>query len=253
MLNIASVKQFKETHPAVWGGVKFLGIILVFITGFAGTLILAAASQTPLGKLAGSLLNWLFAANSTQVMWYFTRSAGMVSYLLLWFSMIWGLLIPTKLFDQLIPRANTFDFHQFISLLSVGFIILHVGVLLLDQYLPFNLAQILFPFIAPYRPVWVGIGVLAFYLTLLVTITFYMRSRIGMKAFKSIHLFSLLAYAGATLHGLMAGTDSTLPAVRWMYFLSFLVVVFLTSYYLLAQQEKKAVVLPTTRQPVRQP
>jgi sulfoxide reductase heme-binding subunit YedZ len=87
------------------------------------------------------------------------------------------------------------------------------------------------PFSAPYRPLWVGIGVIGFYLTLLVTITFYMRRRIGMKVFRMIHLLSFVSYVFAAMHGLMAGTDSVLPAAQLMYAATTLVVVFLTAYW----------------------
>jgi hypothetical protein len=50
-----------------------------------------------------------------------------------------------------------------------------------------GVAQILIPFISPYRPVWVGVGVIAFWLILLVSTTFYIRSRITMKAFRVIN------------------------------------------------------------------
>lgn len=96
------------------------------------------------------------------------------------------------------------------------------------------------PFLSPYRPVWVGLGVLGFYLSLLVSVTFYLRARIGMKAFRAIHLFSLVAYLGATLHGFLAGTDSALPSVLALYAGSFLVVVFLTSYWLFLARQKQA-------------
>ena len=179
-----------------------------------------------------NFFNWLFATNSQQTMWYITRSAGWISYLLLWFSTVWGLALPIKAFKKWLSPTFTFDFHQYISLLAIGFMTLHVSVLLFDKYLPFTLSQILFPFLSTYRPLWVGLGVIGFYLTLLVTVTFYLRSRIGMKTFKSIHLLSFLAYIGATFHGFFAGTDSSLTVAMLMYLSTFLVIVFLTTYWL---------------------
>jgi predicted ferric reductase len=92
--------------------------------------------------------------------------------------------------------------------------------------------QILIPFLSPYRPFWVGLGVIAFYITLLVTVTFYLRSKIGMKTFRSLHVLSLLGYLGVTFHGLFAGTDAPLIAMQLMYKGTVLVVVFLTVYWL---------------------
>lgn len=153
--------------------------------------------------------------------------------------MVWGLAIPTKFFERLLSPTFAVDFHEYISLLSIGFIILHVSVLMIDQYLPFSLVQILVPFLSPYQPLWVGLGVLGFYLTLLVTITFYLRKKIGQKKFKAIHTLSLAAYFGVVLHAFFAGSDSSLGAVQLIYLFTLLVVVFLTSYWLVHAREIK--------------
>jgi len=174
----------------------------------------------------------LFALTSDQAMWYLTRAAGMVAYLLLWLSTVWGLAIPSKLFGEVLSGEFTFDFHQFISLLSLGFLGLHIVVLTADRYLPFTVAQLLVPFLSPYRPLWVGIGVIAFYLLLLVTVTFYLRKRIGMKAFRYIHYASLVAYVGVVVHAMLSGTDSSLPVVMLIYIGTSSVVIFLTVYWL---------------------
>jgi sulfoxide reductase heme-binding subunit YedZ len=174
----------------------------------------------------------LFATNSLQIMWFITRSAGLTAYLLLWLSVAWGLAVSSKILDVILHRAITYDFHQFISLLAIGFIILHIGILMFDRYLPYSLAQILVPFLSPYRPLWVRVGVIGFYLTLLVTVTFYLRKRIGMNAFRVIHMLSLVGYLGVTLHGFFSGTDSSLVTVMALYGGTFLVVVLLTAYWL---------------------
>jgi predicted ferric reductase len=143
-----------------------------------------------------------------------------------------GLAVSSKYLDRLLDRLFTYDFHQFISLLSIAFVLLHVAVLLFDRYLPYTLWQILVPFISPYRSLWVGVGVIGFYLTLLVTITFYIRNWIGNRAFRLIHVLSLLGYLGATLHGIYAGTDSPLASMQLLYKGTGLVVIFLTIFWL---------------------
>jgi predicted ferric reductase len=184
-------------------------------------------------------------------MWFITRAAGLTSYILIWLSVAWGLAVSNKILDSILHRTFTYDFHQYISLIAVAFIFLHITVLLFDQYLPYTPAQILVPFLSPYRPVWVGIGVIAFYLTLLVTVTFYMRSIISMKTFRAIHVFSLVAYLGATIHGFLSGTDSSLPAVQYLYAGSFLSVVFLSVYWFIftkGKNRKAPIAVPVYRQ-----
>lgn len=207
-----------------------LSITLVLGAGLVATLLLLP--QTAAGQSALIGLKQLFAADSTQIWWYVTRSAGIIAYLLLWFSTVWGLAVPSKLLNPVLEQTFTFDFHEFISLLSIGFTLLHVFVLMIDRYLPYTPLQILVPFLSPYRPFWVGMGVIAFYISLLVTVTFYLRSKIGAKTFRSIHVLSLLGYLGVTLHGLYAGTDSPLVSMRLLYIGTGLTVIFLTIYWL---------------------
>ncbi len=229
-MSIELQKPVKRTQPIS----PWRGIISVFATLFILLLILFGAlfSLTPTGQSAGNWLNWFFALDSIQLWWYVTRASGIIAYLLLWLSMLLGLGVTSKFFDRLLDRVFTYDFHQFISLLSIAFVVLHVAVLMVDRYMPYSIWQILVPFISPYRPFWVGVGVIGFYLTLLVTVTFYLRKRIGMHAFRVIHVLSLVGYVGATLHGIYAGTDSPLPAMQFLYKGTALAVIFLTVFWL---------------------
>ncbi len=214
---------------------SLLTIVIILIILF-GALI----SLTPAGSTVGQWLRSFFALDSVQLWWYVTRASGMVAYLLLWLSMVLGLMLSGRSFDLLLDRLFTYDFHEFISLLAIAFLAVHVGVLLVDRYLPYTILQVLVPFISPYRPTWVGIGTISFYLIILVTVTFYLRKFIGMRAFRAIHVLSLLGYLGATLHGVFSGTDTPLPAVKLIYEGSALVVVFLTVFWLVMARLNKS-------------
>lgn len=209
------------------------------VTVLTLTVILAALtfglSYVQLGSVRA-----LFALDSVQTWWYVTRAAGLLGYLMLWLSTLWGLAVSSKFFDLWLERLFTFDFHEHFSLLGLGFVTLHVAALLFDKFQPFSLWQVLIPFLSAYRPFWVGVGVIAFYLSLLVTVTFYMRSRLSQKTFRAIHYLSLAAYLGATLHGLFAGTDSPLMAMGFMYLMTFLSIVFLCVYWLYFIWARKA-------------
>ena len=219
----------RQVLVSVLATVFFIGLVLV------GTLV----AMTPAGQTAAKFLGWLFAADSVQLWWYVTRASGIIAYLLLWFSTVLGLAVTSKFLDRLLDRVFTFDFHEFISLLSLAFVLVHVAVLLVDRYMPYSIWQILVPFISPYRPFWVGVGVIGFYITLLVTVTFYLRSRIGMRTFRLIHILSLAGYLGVTLHGVYAGTDTALPAMKFLYQSTGLAVLFLTVYWLALLAVKK--------------
>ena len=234
ILNTKAVKTKLNTKPD-----KPVAPTLYTLAGlFLGLAILSTGVVLWLGSdtiftLVQHGLNAWFALDTVQAMWYLTRAAGLTGYLLLWLSMVWGLAVSSKIFHPTLHGAFSYDMHQFISLFSLAFILVHMLVLMADRYLPFSWLHVLVPFTAPYRPLWVGIGVLGWYLTLLVTVTFYLRRWIGQRAFRVIHYLSFFSYLGVTLHGWFAGTDTTLWSVRWMYAGTALAIVFLTVYWLL--------------------
>ena len=128
--------------------IYIFGALIILVLGLATIL-------TPVGSWIASSLNWLFATDSQQLWWYVTRSAGIIAFLLLWLSVVWGLAVPSRIISPVLEQGYTFDFHQFISLLSIGFVLLHILVLTFDRYLPYSTLQILVPFLSPYRPLWV--------------------------------------------------------------------------------------------------
>jgi predicted ferric reductase len=229
---------------------KPIANILLISFIFAGMLIAIVFGGAVGGASALQKVHTLLGLDSVQIWWYVTRASGLTGYFLLWLSMVWGFAIPSRIVQPFLESTFTYDFHEHLSLVGLGFVVLHVVVLMFDHYLPFSVLQILVPFINTYRPLWVGLGIISFYILLLVTFTFYLRQRIGSKTFRAIHVLSLVSYLGTTLHGLFAGTDSALPITMVLYVGTFLVVIFLTVYWLVMRtfgKDEKRVV--ETRKP----
>ena len=68
-----------------------------------------------------------------------------------------------------------------------------------------------------YRPFWVGWGQPGLYLLTLVTLSFYVRRRIGHATWRRIHYLSFVVFLMVTVHGLMSGTDAARAGVRVMH------------------------------------
>ncbi len=233
---------------------KPLASIATVSVVFAGMLLAIVLGSSIGGGVISQKLSSLLSLDSVQIWWYVTRAAGLTGYFLIWLSMVWGFAIPSKIFQPILEGIFSYDFHEHLSLLGLGFVILHVVVLMFDKYLPYNIIQILIPFTGTYRPLWVGVGIISFYLLLLVTFTFYLRQRIGAQAFRSIHLLSLVGYLGATMHGLFAGTDSALPIAKFLYAGTFLVVIFFMAYWLIMRavgKEAHATVKTVAKKPLQ--
>jgi len=210
-------------------------ILIVSAMLFIGILVLSLgllSMQSVTGLSPMQLVQSFLGLDSVHTWWYISRASGLMAYLLVWLSTLWGFAISSKIFDSFLKREFTYDFHEHLSLLSLGFILLHAVVLMLDKVEPMSLVEILVPFASNYRPLWTGIGIIAFYLSILVSITFYICSRISMKAFRTIHYLSIVAFMGALFHGLYAGSDSALNWTLLMYWGTFLSTVFFAVYWL---------------------
>jgi predicted ferric reductase len=104
----------------------------------------------------------------------------------------------------------------------MAFALFHALVLLGDHYINFTLAQVLMPFATVgYRPFWVGVGQLGFYLWTIIVISFYIRPVIGQKTWRALHYASFALYLMGLFHGLFSGTDSTTGWAVNYYWISF--------------------------------
>ncbi|MFZ1400516.1 MAG: hypothetical protein WAS33_26685 [Candidatus Promineifilaceae bacterium] len=209
-----------------------LTLLFSLVLGALGGLILLGSGWLLVNTSAGATVaNALALTEKTP--WYFTRSAGTVAYLLLAGSTIWGLLLSTKLIKEAIPAALSLAMHNILSWLAVALTGLHALALLWDSYYTYTLADLTIPFVGPYRPGWVGLGIIGFYLMFLTSLSFNFRKQLGQKRWRQLHYATFGVYILATVHGVMAGTDSANLGMQILYWGSGLLVLFLTNFRLL--------------------
>ena len=79
--------------------------------------------------------------------------------------------------------------------------------MLADPVLGFGLPAVLIPFAAPWRPAAIAAGVVAGWLTLMLAVSFRMRSRIGQRGWRRLHYASFAAFLLALVHAISSGTD----------------------------------------------
>ena len=231
--------------------IGLLTFVEVLLAIAAGTLAAAFILPAWMPNLANSLIG-----KDPKAFWYLSRGSSFVSMSLLWISMALGLAITNKMARFWPGAPAAFAIHEYVSLLGLGFGIFHGLILLGDQYMKFTPAQILIPFAtANYRPLAVGIGQAAFYVWLLVSLSFYVRSKIGPKTWRALHYLSFLTYAGALYHGISSGTDTKLVWTQAYYWVSGFSLLFMLIYRIIIVKSGKANKRPTPRplQPVPVP
>lgn len=207
-----------RTRPLRWGLYALMLAAVVVVTGPGAVRAVSA---------------WL-STESDKVPWYATRIFGMLAYWALALSVAYGLLLSSKLLDAIAHRAVSFTLHQDLAAIGLGLTLVHGAVLSLDHTVPYNMVEMLIPFAGPYRSLWVGVGQITFYLSVAVYFSFNLRRRIGQRAWRTLHYATFLAYLGATVHGLMSGTDTSAPWAFWSYAGSGLVIAFLFAYRITA-------------------
>jgi len=164
--------------------------------------------------------------------WYLSRAAGFTAYIALFASVALGMMMTTKVAQRTRRQQLVFDMHRFLAVLAVAFSLFHVYVLLGDHFFNFSVWQLSVPFASPYRTLAVAVGVVSLYALLLVTASFWVRKWIGYRTWRALHFITFVMYAGVTLHGVTAGTDTTQAWARLLYLSTGLVVLGLLAYRL---------------------
>lgn len=150
---------------------------------------------------------------SSTPLWYLTRATGLVALVLLTASMALGLLSSVRYQRPAWPRFVTAGLHRNTSLLALAFTGIHIITTLADSYAPVRLQDVVIPFISAYRPLWLGLGAIAFDLMLALTVTSLLRTRMSYRTWHLVHWGSYLCWPVAVLHGLGTGSDTP---VRWV-------------------------------------
>ena len=172
-------------------------IAMIAIAGWS----LVTMIQT--GTLSASL------TADAQLSWHISRATGLIAYALLAASTIWGVLLTTRVIKDWAPGTLSMLLHASASWLAVVMMFVHVGMLLFDKYYNYSFGDLLVPFTGPYRPLAVGLGTIAAWLTLAITVSYSVRRVIGQRAWRWLHYTSYASFALVTLHSLMAGTDTS--------------------------------------------
>lgn len=150
---------------------------------------------------------------NTEILWYATRGAGVVSLLLFTGVILLGMLGAGRWRRSGWPPALAGGLHRNLALLSLVFLGIHVVTAVLDPFAALGPIAALVPFTSSYRPVWVGLGVIAVDLGIALVLTSELRRHIGVRAWRLVHWAAYAAWPLAVMHGIGAGTDARKP---WM-------------------------------------
>lgn len=139
--------------------------------------------------------------------WVLIRATGIGAWLALTAVVAWGLTVSvTKAAGR--PFSRGLSLHRWLGTIALALVVVHMALLLVDSYEPFTIVEILVPLAAPWKPLAVGLGTVAFWLMVPAWLLGRMRRRWGDRWFLRVHALAYAAWPLATAHYVMAGTDA---------------------------------------------
>jgi predicted ferric reductase len=139
--------------------------------------------------------------------WYVARASGIVAWLMLTASVLWGVVLSTRAFPEHRRPAWLLDLHRWLGGLTVAFVAVHLAALVADSYTSFGLADLAVPFASDWKPGAVALGVVAAWGLIAVQLTSLAMRRLPRRFWRAVHLTSYVTFWLTTLHAAFAGTD----------------------------------------------
>jgi hypothetical protein len=137
------------------------------------------------------------------VTWDVARAGGFTAFGLLTLSVAIGLALTLHWQSSFWPRIINSELHNFITLLALIFTGVHILAVWIDPFTKFGWNEIFIPFASHYRPLWMALGIVAFYTGIAIGISTWLRPLIGYKWWRRLHMLTLVL-----VHGITTGSDT---------------------------------------------
>jgi len=151
--------------------------------------------------------------NDPQVWWYLSRISALIAWGLMAFSMVWGVLLSSRVFRGLDNPSWLKDLHKYMSTLTVVMASIHTGALMLDPYVQFTALDLVVPGLATYdgatplMELSLAIGVITFWALSVVYVTSIFMDKLPRWLWKSIHYLAYGIFFAVGVHAAFSGTD----------------------------------------------
>ena len=145
------------------------------------------------------------------MLWYLNRGSGVALLLVLTLTLCLGILAGRAGRSRLVPRFVGQQLHRNLGVLSLVLVVGHIFTAVVDSYVDIRWWQAFSPYGATYKPLWLGLGSVAFDVMVLVVLTSVFRQRLGHRAWRVLHLAGYLSWPVALVHSAGIGTDATSP------------------------------------------
>lgn len=168
-------------------------------------------SRADEGVITGKTIAWP---------WYIARATGLEAYLLLFFITVLGVGLYTQFLFRVIRSENALVFHKYLSVLTFAVIMAHIVALLFDEFIDFKTYEVLVPFMSHYQNFSVSLGIIALYLFIIIVVTSLFIRDMYPRFWRKLHYLAYPLFLLSFAHGVMSGTDTSLPLMQAVYWIT---------------------------------
>jgi len=173
------------------------------------------------------------------VMWYVGRIAGISAFIMFTAVVCMGLLMTSKLLlkFRFLSASDALEAHSFnATFIGLALVVVHFVAFMWDDVIKLNILEVLVPFVVKRQYIKsaigleiglpIALGIIAFYLAVVLVITSQFRNKIVSGiAWRRIHYMSFVFYMLFILHGFFTGSDSKQWWMQIIYVTSVILVV----------------------------
>jgi predicted ferric reductase len=150
--------------------------------------------------------------------WYLSRASGIVAWVVLAATCLWGILLITRMLKPADRPAWLLDLHRYLGVLSIVTTIVHILLLLGDKWMAPTWKELFVPGglrkstesrMSPGARAAMNWGIWALYLMIVIQVSSWAMKRIPKKIWHAIHLTSYALFVMVTIHGFKAGSDTS--------------------------------------------
>lgn len=162
--------------------------------------------------------------------WYVSRASAITAYLLTFFIIFWGAGMTMGFIYLIANPVEAWVIHKYLGIAMGVTVLIHIFSLLFDRFINFKIWDILIPFYSGYKPLFLSLGIISFYLLLAVILTSLLIRLKSPKFWRTVHYAAYIFFIFALIHGLAIGTDSKTSAMRAVYWITGAMFLLLLAY-----------------------
>lgn len=150
-------------------------------------------------------------------MWWAGRALGMLAYTALWLSTLFGVLVSSRGAGGLLDRAVLIDLHGRWALMALASTALHTLVILVDPHSGVSALSAFVPVASQRLAGPIALGTFGGWGMLVLGVSTYFMDRIPKTAWRAIHATAFGTFALALVHGIWAGSETQVLAIKVYY------------------------------------